>query len=433
MTVLTAHPSGPLLGEMRVPSDKSMSHRALMLGAVAQGVTRIGSILEAGDVMSTASALRAFGVSVERRGGLFTVGQDGWHAPKRALDLGNAGTGARLLMGLVAGQGAGATFLGDPSLSRRPMGRVLEPLAAMGLRAESREGRLPVTLHPSRLSGFTYDMPVASAQVKSALLLAGLGAEGPLVIRETVPTRDHTETMLKAFGAALETDGRRIELRPGARLIGQTLSVPADPSSAAFPMVAALILPGSVLRLTEIMLNPRRTGLIAVLRRMGAEITEENRRSSGGEEVADLAVAASSLEGVHIEASEVPDMIDEIPVLAVAAAFAEGRTRIEGLEELKVKESDRLAAAAALLRSGGVSCRTGEDWLEIDGMGGKVPGGGRVETDHDHRIGMAAAVLGLGARAPMQIEGADAIGTSFPGFAEQMRGAGARLETQASP
>ncbi|MCQ8185343.1 3-phosphoshikimate 1-carboxyvinyltransferase [Parvularcula maris] len=429
MTVLTAHPSGPLRGTMRVPSDKSMSHRALMLGAVAQGVTRIASILEAGDVMSTASALRAFGVRVERRGGLFTVSQQGWRRPERALDLGNAGTGARLLMGLVAGQAAEARFVGDPSLSRRPMSRVLEPLMAMGLRAESRDGRLPVTIHASKIKSFTYDMPVASAQVKSALLLAGLGADGPVVIRETVPTRDHTETMLKAFGADLETDGHRIELRPGARLMGQTLSVPADPSSAAFPMVATLIMPGSELRLDEVMLNPRRTGLFGSLRRMGARITEANRRSSGGEEVADLTVTSSALKGVRIEASEVPDMIDEIPVLAVAAAFAEGVTRIEGLEELKVKESDRLAATAALLRAGGVSCRTGEDWLEIDGTGGKVPGGGTVETDHDHRIGMAAAVLGMGAKAPMEVQGADAIGTSFPSFAELMRGAGARLSS----
>jgi 3-phosphoshikimate 1-carboxyvinyltransferase len=331
-------------------------------------------------------------------------------------------------MGLAAGQGAAATFVGDPSLSRRPMGRVLKPLAEMGLRTKSRDGMLPVTLFPSALASFDYRMPVASAQVKSAILLAGLGASGPVTITEQVPTRDHTETMLKAFGADLETEARTVRLKPGRRLIGQTLSIPADPSSAAFPMVAALVLPKSKIILEEVMLNPRRTGLFAVLRRMGAAIEEGPCRIAGGEKVADLTVSSSKLQGMLVEANEVPDMIDEIPVLAVAAAFAEGTTRIEGLEELKVKESDRLAGTAALLTAGGVICRTGEDWLEVDGTGGEpVPGGGTVETDHDHRIGMAAAVLGLGAKAPMKITGANAIGTSFPSFAELMSGAGAVL------
>ncbi|GGY42387.1 3-phosphoshikimate 1-carboxyvinyltransferase [Parvularcula lutaonensis] len=427
MTEAVARPSEALKGTARVPSDKSMSHRALMLGAISAGVTRVSSILEAGDVLSTASALRAFGVSVERIDGTFIVRGDAWRTPARMLDLGNAGTGVRLLMGLAAGQGALCTFTGDPSLMRRPMGRVLDPLRAMGLQADDREGRLPVTLKPSQLRSFTYELPMASAQVKSAVLLAGLGAQGPVTVIEKTPTRDHTERMLKAFGADLETDGHRITLTPGARLVGQTLAIPADPSSAAFPIVAALMRPGSEVVLPEVMLNPRRTGLFATLRRMGAEITEEHLRLVGGEEVADLRVRASPLKAVKVPASDVPDMIDEIPILAVAAASAEGTTRIEGLEELKVKESDRLAATAGLLTAAGVTCRTGDHWLEIDG--GDIRGGGTVDTDHDHRIGMATLVLGLSAQEPMRITGAEAIATSFPGFATLMASLGAAIES----
>lgn len=425
MTQAIAQPCGALKGTARVPSDKSMSHRALMLGAVSSGVTRISSILEAGDVLSTASALRAFGISIEKIGGQFIVRGDAWRTPSRVLDLGNAGTGVRLLMGLAAGQGAQATFTGDPSLRRRPMGRVLDPLRAMGLKTEDNDGKLPVTLLPSKLQAFGYKLPMASAQVKSAVLLAGLGAAGPVKVIEETPTRDHTERMLKAFGADLETDGVTVTLTPGARMVGQTLAIPADPSSAAFPMVATLMRPGSEVLLPEVMLNPRRTGLIATLKRMGAGITAENQRTVGGEEVADLRVRASGLKAVKVPAADVPDMIDEIPILAVAAASAEGTTRIEGLEELKVKESDRLAATARLLAAAGVLCRTGEDWLEIDG--GPIRGGGEVDTDHDHRIGMAALVLGFSAKDPMRITGAEAIDTSFPGFAELMNGLGASI------
>lgn len=426
MDRLTAHPSPPLAGTLRVPSDKSMSHRALLLGAAAAGLTRISGLLEAGDVMSTAAALRAFGVEIERRGAMVVVRGGRWHGPSRVLDLGNAGTGVRLLMGMAAGQGVEAAFTGDPSLRRRPMARVLEPLRMMGAVAEDSAGRLPLRLRASRLRGVRYAVPVPSAQVKSAVLLAGLGADGPTVVVEATPTRDHTERMLQAFGADVQTAGPEITLQPRPRLVGQTLAIPADPSSAAFPLVAAAARPGARVLLPEVMMNPRRTGLLRVLGRMGAAIDARNVRKVGGEEVADLRIEGRRLGAVGVPAADVPDMIDEIPVLAVAAAFAEGTTRLEGLEELKVKESDRLAATAAVLRAAGVSCRTGEDWLEIDGTGA-APGGGAVDTDHDHRIGMAALVLGLLAEKPMTITGAEAVATSFPSFAEAMGSLGARI------
>ncbi len=428
MNRLTGSLSGALKGTVRVPSDKSMSHRALMFGAVAEGETRIDALLDAGDVMSTASALRAFGISIEKTGGTFVVRGGPWSAPERVLDLGNAGTGSRLLMGLVAGQGIGCTMTGDPSLRRRPMGRVLDPLRAMGLQADDHGGKMPVTLRASQLTAFDYVPPMASAQVKSAVLLAGLGAKGPVSVTENVPTRDHTERMLMAFGADLEVAGTTTTLRPGVPLQGQDLTIPADPSSAAFPMVAALIQPGSEIVLPEVMLNPRRTGLFKALRGMGASIAEGNKRSRvvGGEEVADIRVTAGQLEAIHVDPADVPDMIDEIPILAVAAACAKGTTRIEGLEELKVKESDRLEATAGLLRAAGVEVRTGEDWIEIDGTR-TIRGGGTVDTDHDHRIGMATLILGLAAEEPMEITGADAIATSFPAFDGLMRSLGAQI------
>ncbi|MEM1379247.1 MAG: 3-phosphoshikimate 1-carboxyvinyltransferase [Pseudomonadota bacterium] len=428
MDRLTAQKSDPLEGSVRVPSDKSMSHRALMFGAVSEGVTRISGPLEAGDVLSTAAALRAFGVSVERDGPLWIVRGRPWASPRRALDLGNAGTGVRLLMGLTAGQGVEATFVGDPSLMRRPMARVLDPLRAMGCEAGDTDGRLPVTVRPSRPSGFRYSLPMPSAQVKSCVLLAGLGATGPVTVVEPVPTRDHTERMLQAFGADLRVDGQAITLHPGQRLIAPTgLTIPADPSSAAFPMVAALVVPGSEVQLTDVMLNPRRIELIRALRRMGALIEEgPTKGPSGGEDIADLKVTATQLQAIHVQPEEVPDMVDEIPILAVAAAFAEGTTRIDGLEELKVKESDRLAATAGILRSAGVPCRAGDDWIEIDGQE-RVAGGGTVDTDHDHRIGMATLVLGLAAEAPMAITGASAIASSFPTFQPMMASLGAKI------
>lgn len=428
MARLIAKRSSGLSGHLRVPSDKSISHRSLLLGAVAEGVTRIDSLLTAEDVLHTAQALRAMGVEIEMTGQQVLVRGTQLAAPSRDLDLGNAGTGVRLLMGLVAGQQVACTFTGDPSLRRRPMGRVLDPLRLMGLKPDDQDGRLPVTLWPSPLKSLRYDLPMASAQVKSAVLLAGLGAEGPVTVVEMVPTRDHTERMLTAFGADLVTDAHEIVLKPGPRLIGQTITVPADPSSAAFPMVAAILLEGSDILLEGVMMNPRRTGLFSVLKRMGAKIVEETTRHVGGEDVADLRVTASSLQGTKVEASEVPDMIDEVPILAVAAATAHGITRIEGLEELKVKESDRLAATTNLLRAAGASCEQGDDWLEIEGSAGApLKGGTLIDTDHDHRMGMAALVLGLQSAEPMTIEGAEAVDTSFPGFADRMHAIGAQI------
>ncbi|MEO1040708.1 MAG: 3-phosphoshikimate 1-carboxyvinyltransferase [Pseudomonadota bacterium] len=428
MARLLAKRSSGLSGHLRVPSDKSISHRSLLLGSIAEGVTRIDSLLTAEDVLHTAQALRALGVEIETRGGQFLVRGTRLSAPHRQLDLGNAGTGVRLLMGLVAGQQVACTLTGDPSLRRRPMGRVLDPLRLMGLEAEDHDGRLPVTLRPAPLQAIRYKLPMASAQVKSAVLLAGLGADGPVTVVENVPTRDHTERMLTAFGAELSTKGEDITLIPGQRLVGQTIAVPADPSSAAFPAVAATILKGSDLRLSGVMMNPRRTGLFSILKRMGAQLAEDNSREVGGEGVADLRVTSALLRGTKVEAHEVPDMIDEVPILAVAAALAEGITRIEGLEELKVKESDRLTATAALLRAAGAPCEMGDDWLEIEGTGGKpLKGGTLIDTDHDHRMGMAALVLGLHSDEPMTIEGAEAVDTSFPGFARAMHSIGAQI------
>lgn len=427
MDRLVASPSARLAGTARVPSDKSISHRALMLGALAEGVTRIDGLLEAEDVLASAAALRAFGAGLERDGGRWIVRGGRWTTPRRALDLGNAGTGVRLLIGVAAGQGVAATFVGDPSLMKRPMDRVLDPLRAMGLEAGDEGGRLPVRLVPSRLSGLRYELPVPSAQVKSAVLLAGLGASGPVTVVEPVPTRDHTERMLSAFGAAVERDGNAITLNPRQRLVGASqLMVPADPSSAAFPLVAALVTEGSRVTLEGVMLNPRRAGLIAALRRMGARIEMREKTTVGGEVVADLVASSGPLNAIRVPPGDVPDMVDEVPILAVAAAFAAGTTRIEGLAELKVKESDRLAATARLLEAAGVTVRSGADWLEIDGTP-RPAGGGEVETGHDHRIGMAALVLGLGAAAPMVITGAAAIATSFPGFSGLMNGLGARI------
>ena len=427
--MLTAHPSGPLRGTARAPSDKSISHRALILGALAEGETEVTDLLEADDVLRTAAALRALGTQIEREAGAFCVVGGAWRSPPRRLYMGNAGTGARLLMGAAAGRGVACAFDGDASLRARPMGRITEPLAAMGAAAETREGRLPVRLSAAPLRGIAYRLPKPSAQVKSAVLLAGLGASGETVIEEPVPVRDHTENMLRAFGADLATEpmgeGLRHRLAGGQALAATTIRVPSDPSSAAFPLVGALIVEGSEVALPGVMTNPRRTGLLRVLERMGARIDARAEATIGGEPTATLSVRGSELHGVLVRADEVPDMVDEVPILAVAAAFAAGVTRVEGLEELRVKESDRLAATAALLRANGVTVRTGGDWIEIEGGG--VPGGGTVETRHDHRIAMSALMLGLGAERPVRVDDPSPIETSFPGFARLMGGLGARI------
>ena len=424
-----------LKGRIKVPGDKSMSHRALMFGAVAIGVTTIKGLLEAEDVVNTAKAMAALGAGTHRDDqGVWHVqgvGVAGLKSPDAPLDFGNSGTGVRLALGLMATTPLIATCVGDASLSKRPMGRVTKPLEQMGTRFEAADGgRLPLTIHGAKHAvPMTYTLPVASAQVKSAVLLAGLNAPGITTVIEPVATRDHTERMLAAFGAKLtieDRDGvRHVSLEGQHELQAQDLDIPGDPSSAAFPMVAALLSDGSDITIENIMLNPTRTGLIITLIEMGADITIENRRVSGGEDVGDLHVKASKLHGVRVPAARAPSMIDEYPILAVAASFAEGTTRMDGLEELRVKESDRLAAVEAGLQANGVMTQSGPDWLEVSGGG--APGGGRVTTHMDHRIGMAFLIMGLASRIHVSIDDSSFIATSFPDFVGLMNGLGARM------
>ena len=436
-TPLTARRAGPLKGRVRVPGDKSISHRALIFGALAVGETRISGLLEGEDVLNTAKAVAALGAQVERRGAgewrVRGVGVAGFAEPASALDFGNSGTGCRLMLGAVAGCPIAATFDGDASLRKRPMRRVLEPLERIGARTlTSSDGRLPLTLAGAREPiPVVFEPPVASAQLKSAVLLAGLAAPGETVVIEAEATRDHTEKMLAHFGANVQVEphgahGRRITLAGQPELVPQSVVVPADPSSAAFPLVAAAITAGSEVILEGVMSNPLRAGLIATLAEMGAAIERLGSRNEGGEEVADLRVRGGALRGVEVPASRAPSMIDEYPVLAVAAAFAEGTTIMRGLKELRIKESDRLAGTAALLRSNGVKVDIDGDDLIVAGRG-RAPGGGLVTTHMDHRLAMSALVMGLASEQPVKIDDASFIATSFPGFVELMRGLGADL------
>lgn len=432
-----ARPSGPLSGRVRVPGDKSISHRALMLATLAVGRSRLTGLLTGEDVLATAAAMRALGATIAiEDGGRATVDGVGLGAlgePDAPLDFANAGTGARLTMGIVAGHPIAATFVGDASLSRRPMGRVLAPLREMGADVVAREGdRLPLALRgPRSPVPIRYTLPVPSAQVKSAVLLAGLNAPGETTVIEPVPTRDHTERMLLAFGAAItraaHADGTAVTVTGRPTLRPTDVDVPADPSSAAFAVVAALIVPDSDLTVEAVLLNPSRTGLLATLGEMGADLTIENEREAGGERIGDVRVRASRLAGVDVPAERAPSMIDEYPVLAVAAAFAEGTTRMAGLSELRVKESDRLAAVAAGLAANRVEHETGGDWLAVHGRREAI-GGGTVTTHLDHRIAMAFLTMGLAADHPVTIDDAAVIATSFPGFAPLMRRLGARIE-----
>ncbi|SME92534.1 3-phosphoshikimate 1-carboxyvinyltransferase [Tistlia consotensis] len=437
---MTARPGGPLAGRIAVPGDKSMSHRALMLGALAEGETRIEGLLEGEDVLSTAGAMAALGAEVERLGdGRWRVvgrGVGRLAEPAQPLDFGNAGTGARLCLGLIAQQPIFAVLVGDASLSRRPMGRVTEPLARIGAHFLSRAGgRLPLAIRGAEQpQPISYRLPVASAQVKSALLLAGLAAEGTTEVIEPEATRDHTENMLRAFGATVtvsdEADGRHVRLAGPARLTAAPVTVPGDISSAAFPLVAALVVPGSSVVIENVGVNPLRTGLLDCLAEMGAGLRLVNRRDQAGEPVADLVAEAGPLKGIVVPPERAPSMIDEYPILAVAAAFAEGRTELRGLGELRVKESDRLAATARGLAACGVAVEEGEDWLVVHGLGGsgrRPAGGARIEANLDHRIAMAFLVLGLAAAAPVEVDDASPIDTSFPGFAALLRGLGADL------
>ncbi|HUQ13464.1 MAG TPA: 3-phosphoshikimate 1-carboxyvinyltransferase [Novosphingobium sp.] len=420
-------PSGPLRGTIRVPGDKSISHRALMLGALAIGETRITGLLEGEDVLATAATLRAMGAGIERdEDGAWRVhgvGVGGLMQPSSTLDMGNSGTSTRLLMGLCASHRLTATFVGDASLSRRPMARVIEPLARMGAEiTASPGGTLPLMLR-GRVPAvpIEYRLSVASAQVKSAVLFAGLNAPGITTVIEPVPTRDHSERMLAGFGATLEieesADGRIIRLHGEADLRPQSIEVPGDPSSAAFFAVAALLVPGSELTIENVGLNPTRAGLFGVLRAMGGSIEETNPRLVGGEPVADLVVRHSALKGIEIDPRLAPSMIDEFPVLFVAAALAEGRTVTRGLDELRVKESDRLATMAEALTAIGAHVVEREDGLTIDGTGGApLAGGGPIPCRLDHRIAMSLAVAGLVSRDGVEIDDARPIATSFPAF-----------------
>jgi len=435
---LTARRNGPLTGRARAPGDKSISIRALILGSLAVGETRIAGLLEGGDVVNTAKTLGALGAGISRRGPgewlVHGVGVAGYAEPAAVLDFGNSGTGCRLMLGAVAGCPVTATFDGDASLRKRPMRRVLDPLERMGARTLAcADGRLPLTLAGARDPiPIVFEPPVPSAQLKSAALLAGLSAPGETVVIEKEATRDHTEKMLAHFGAAVRVEphgahGRRITLSGQPELSPKPVVVPADPSSAAFPLVAALLTPGSEVILEGVMMNPLRSGLLATLGEMGAAIERLETRNEGGEEVADLRVRGGALRGVEVPAERAPSMIDEYPVLAVAAAFAEGTTVMRGLKELRVKESDRLAATAALLRANGAAVEIEGDDLIVHGRGGRAGGGGMVATHMDHRIAMAALVMGLASERPVGIDDGAFIATSFPGFVELMRSLGADL------
>jgi 3-phosphoshikimate 1-carboxyvinyltransferase len=432
-----ARRAGALKGRVRVPGDKSISHRALLIGLLTVGETQIEGLLEGADVMATAGACAALGAAIERTGAgewsVHGMGVGSLLPPDRVLDFGNAGTGTRLMLGVVAGHPVEASFDGDVSLRRRPMRRVLDPLARMGAQIveAAQGGRLPLKLRGARDPiPIEFASPVASAQVKSAVLLCGLASPGVTTVIEEEATRDHTERMLAAFGAEVTSTphgarGRRIVLKGRPELIPQRVRVPADPSSAAFPLVAALLVPGSDVVLEGVLMNPLRNGLLVTLREMGAQIEELDRREQSGEEVADLRVRASALTGVDVPAARAPSMIDEFPVLAVAAAFAAGTTTMRGLSELRVKESDRLAAVAAGLAANGVAHEISGDDLIV--RGGRVAGGGSVATHMDHRIAMSFLVMGLASEQPVAVDDVAFVATSFPGFTELMHKLGAEI------
>jgi 3-phosphoshikimate 1-carboxyvinyltransferase len=422
---LRASRSGPLAGIAAIPGDKSCSHRALILGALAEGETRITGLLEADDILATAKAIQAFGAQVGQSGGQWIVSGCEWRSPAGPIDCGNSGTTARLLMGAAAGFDLNATFIGDASLSRRPMARVTAPLSRMGARFEGRD-RLPISLHGGGLSGVDWVNDPASAQVKSAILLAGLRAAGPVIVPESVRSRDHTEIMLRQFGCECHEQDGVVRLGDNRRLKGCDIAIAADPSSAAFALTAAAIVPGSSVEVRDLLVNPLRTGLFEALAEMGAKVALSDERILSGERVGTMRVGHASLRPMDIDADRIPAMIDEVPLLAVAAAFAEGESVIHGLGELRHKESDRLAAIAAGLTACGVEAQVEGDALRILGRG-MVRGGARIAAQGDHRIAMAFLVLGLASEEPVEVDSAEMIATSFPGFAATMRSLGADI------
>jgi 3-phosphoshikimate 1-carboxyvinyltransferase len=426
---LTSTPGGPLTGEAAIPGDKSCSHRALILGAMAEGETRIGGLLESDDVLATAKAIETLGATVERAGGEWRIRGGPW-LPVSAIECGNSGTAARLLMGAVAGRsGVRALFTGDQSLSARPMSRVTLPLARMGAIVQGGE-HLPITIEGAKLGGIEHRNVPASAQVKSAILLAGLGTAAPVNIIEPVPSRDHTEIMLDQFGCQVlvddTSDGWVASLGTARALTGCEIQIGADPSSAALPLVAAAIIPGSEVSVRGMLVNPLRTGLYEMLEQMGADVSLSNEHIRSGEIVADVRLSHAPLQPCHVLAEQIPAMIDEIPALAVVCAFADGESVIEGLGELRVKESDRLGAIVAGLTACGVTALGDGDSLRIFGRG-RVRGGASVATQGDHRIAMAFLTLGLAAEQPVEVDEAEMIGTSFPAFVEVMRSLGADI------
>jgi len=434
---------GPLKGQAHVPGDKSISHRALILGALSVGETRIEGLLEGEDVLDTARAMRAFGAEVTDHGGgrwsVHGVGVGGFAEPEQVIDCGNSGTGVRLIMGAMATSPISATFTGDASLNKRPMARVTDPLALFGTQAVGRSGgRLPMTLvGAADPVPVRYVVPVPSAQVKSAVLLAGLNAPGQTVVIEREATRDHTERMLAGFGAQISTrdtdEGHEITLTGQPELVAQDIVVPRDPSSAAFPVCAAIIVPGSDVLVPNIGLNPTRAGLFTTLQEMGADLTYENLREEGGEPVADLRARFSpDLRGIEVPPARAASMIDEYPVLSVVAACATGTTMMRGVKELRVKESDRIAAMATGLRANGITVEDGPDWWSVTGLGhshipGNIPGGATVQSHLDHRIAMSFLVLGMVTRAPVTVDDGGPIATSFPVFEPLMQALGAAI------
>ncbi len=441
MKATTAKPlavmrASPLKGRVRLPGDKSISHRALIFGALATGTTRIRGLLESEDVVNTARAVSALGAPAEKRGDVWEVkgrGPGGLRQPTEPLDFGNSGTGARLMMGVIAGHPITVQMTGDASLSRRPMRRVLGPLMQMGLEViETGRETLPLTLRgTSELIPIVYPLPVPSAQVKSAVLLAGLHSAGETTVIEHEATRDHTERMLRHFGANVrimdKEGGRAITIRGDAELTGRDILVPGDPSSAAFLVAAALIVPGSDITIEGVLINPTRTGLYTTLQEMGGDVTLLNQREEGGEPIADIRVRASELKGVRVPAERAPSMIDEYPVLAAISAFAKGTTQMDGLAELKVKESDRLQATATGLEVNGVTARIDGDSLIVEGKQ-RLKGGGLVATHLDHRIAMAFLTAGLASEKPITVDDTTMIATSFPEFRGLMETLGATYQ-----
>ena len=433
---LRSHKSDTLSGNFDVPGDKSISHRSMILSAIAIGRTRVSGLLEGDDVMATKQAMIDCGAQIQKQGDDYIidgVGMGGLTAPTKPLDLGNAGTGVRLLMGLIAGQSLSATFIGDASLSKRPMRRITDPLEEMGADVSTNDGKLPVTVTGLETPlPVTYAPKVASAQIKSAILLAGLRARGNTIVTEPHISRDHTEAMLRHFGVSvtqeiLDDGAHRVTMTGGTDLIAKDILVPRDPSSAAFVMVAALITPNSDVTLPAVGMNPQRVGLITSLIEMGGDITLSNQRLEGGEEVADIRVRSSQLHGINVPPARAASMIDEYPILSVAASRATGTTMMSGVAELRVKETDRIAVMVEGLKACGVDVTEGDDFMSVTGQDTPITGGATINSQHDHRIGMSFLVLGMVTANPIQVDDVETINTSFPHFAEKMNKIGAQI------